>query len=143
RFTDRALAETYHLALNAPQAVAVSDDPRHQKIVQSSAKKREEVQVHVAKLSAEKITTRSNQEVRVSVVPVLTNAIRTAKTVDERKIFLAALAALGPAADQALPVLEERLTVSRDEGERRAVLRVIDSIGPSARSAAPVLAMFA
>jgi len=89
----------------------------------------------------QQISRQSNQEVRASVVPVLTNALRGAKTTHERLRLLRALGHLGPAAGGAVWALQERLVLSDSAAERREVLQVLGKLGPAARPAVPVLAM--
>jgi len=87
----------------------------------------------------DQITNRTTQEVQTAVVPVLTEALRTATNSQDRMDFVRAIAALGPAAGNAVSVLTERLESSDDPNEVRAVLKALDELGPAAREAVPTL----
>jgi hypothetical protein len=87
----------------------------------------------------EEITNRSAQEVQTAVVPLLTEALKTATNSRERLELVRAIAALGPAASNAVGVLTERLENSDDPNEVCAVLRALNELGPAAREAVPTL----
>src|SRR5262249_31539621 len=77
--------------------------------------------------------------VQAAVVPVLTEALQTATNSQERLDLVRAIAALGPAASNAVGVLTERLETSDDPNEVRAVLSALNDMGPAARQAVPTL----
>jgi hypothetical protein len=78
----------------------------------------------------ERIIHRSPKEVKASVVPVLTQALREAKDVHERQRFARALSQLGPVAGDAAPLLLGLCRGSTDAAERSTLLLALARIGP-------------
>lgn len=87
----------------------------------------------------ERLTRKSQGELRTSVVPVLTRALRQASDSDERQRLARALGQLGPAARDAVPLLLDCYRRSTDAAERATLLSVVADIGPAARQALPVV----
>jgi hypothetical protein len=94
---------------------------------------------HAVRMLREQITNRPAQDVQRAVVPVLVQALKAAPTTQERLDLVRALAALGPAARNALPVLKDRLEKSYDPVEVKELLHALDAMGPAARDAVPTL----
>jgi hypothetical protein len=87
----------------------------------------------------ERLTSQSQSELRNSVVPVLTQALRETADAAERQRLTWALGQLGPAAREAVPTLIHCYRQATDVSERSAVLLALGQIGPPARQAVPVL----
>jgi hypothetical protein len=85
------------------------------------------------------LTRKSQRELKASVVPVLTKALREATNSGERQRLARALGQLGPAARQAVPVLIECYRQAAEPSEQAALLSVFSDIGPSAYQALPVV----
>jgi hypothetical protein len=88
------------------------------------------------------IVAQPGPKVGAEVVPVLTEALKTARGKHERLALIKALGELGPAAKPSVGLLCERLKKSDDAGERLAVLVALDQMGPAAREAEPTLVAF-
>ncbi|HEY7156205.1 MAG TPA: tetratricopeptide repeat protein [Gemmataceae bacterium] len=88
----------------------------------------------------ERITCQSQRELRTSVAPVLTQALREASDAGERQRLMRALGQLGPAAREAVPLLIDCYRQTTDPSERAALLATFGEIGPAARLALPLLA---
>ncbi|MGH7170540.1 MAG: HEAT repeat domain-containing protein [Gemmataceae bacterium] len=86
-----------------------------------------------------RITHLSQKEVKTSVVPVLTQALRETKDAAERQRLARALGRLGPAAADAVPALLDAYRGANLPSERAAFLLALGRIGPAARQAVPVL----
>jgi hypothetical protein len=88
----------------------------------------------------DRLTSQSQSELKTSVVPVLTQALREASSSEERQRLARALGQLGPAARDAVPVLLDCCRHAKDTPERAALLLVLGEIGPTAApQAVPVL----
>jgi hypothetical protein len=88
----------------------------------------------------DRLTSQSQSELKTSVVPVLTQALREATNSEERQRLARALGQLGPAARDAVPVLLDCCRQARDTTERASMLLVLGEIGPTAApEAVPVL----
>jgi hypothetical protein len=85
------------------------------------------------------ITRQTQAELKTSVVPVLTQALKDAKDTRERQRLERALGQLGPAARDAVPLLLDCYRQAPDSSERAVVLLTLGQIGPAARQAVPVL----
>jgi hypothetical protein len=88
----------------------------------------------------ERITCQSQRELRTSVAPVLTQALRDTSDAGERQRLVLALGQLGPAARDAVPLLIDRYRQTTEPSERAALLATFGEIGPAARLALPLLA---
>jgi hypothetical protein len=86
-----------------------------------------------------RITQQSQSELKASVVPVLTQALRETKDAGERRRLARALGQLGPAARESVPVLLDCYRQATDAPERATVLLAFGQIGPAARQAVPIL----
>jgi hypothetical protein len=118
--TRNSLAGVYEIALNT-----ASPSPRLQ---------------HTAAVALrERITRQSQQELKTTVVPVLTQAFRQAPNAGERQRLARALGQLGPASREAVPLLMDCCRKTTDVSERAAMLLALGRIGPAARQALPVL----
>jgi hypothetical protein len=87
----------------------------------------------------ERLTRKTQSELKASVVPVLTKALREATNSAERQRLARALGQLGPAAREAVPVLIDCYRHTEDTSERVTLLSVFGDIGPAARQALPVV----
>jgi hypothetical protein len=87
----------------------------------------------------QRITHQSQKEVKTSVVPVLTQALRETRDAGERQRLARALGRLGPAAGDAVPTLLAVYRQTTAAAERTTLLLALGQIGPSARQAVPVL----
>jgi hypothetical protein len=87
----------------------------------------------------DRLTHQPQRQLKASVVPVLTQALREAASPQERAKFARALGKLGPAARDAVPVLADCLRRAREPKEQAAVLAALAQIGPAARRAVPAL----
>ncbi len=87
----------------------------------------------------ERLTSQSPSELKVSVVPVLTQALREANNGFERQRFAQALGQLGPAARESVPVLLDCYRQATETPEQTSILLSLGQIGPVARQAVPVV----
>lgn len=87
----------------------------------------------------ERLTRQTQNELKTSVVPVLTQAFREATDAREIQRLACALGQLGPAARAAVPALLARFEKATDDSERATLLLTFGQIGPAARPALPVL----
>ena len=87
----------------------------------------------------QRITQQTQKEVKTSVVPVLTQALRETSDAAERQRLARALGRLGPAACAAVPALLEASREASNPSERAACLLALGQIGPAARQAVPLL----
>jgi hypothetical protein len=133
----------------APAALTVNEHPPTASRAGGEAPRGEPRAKHVAGEPAvqaarlrEQITSQNARELRASVVPVLTQALRQAATPQERETLVRALGRLGPAARDAVPVLTARLETTTEPRERQAILSALGAMGPAARQAAPALVAF-
>jgi hypothetical protein len=137
RYAGRQLAGVYQFALNEP---AEPPSPAPALLLASEAAKCPQARArNTARMVREQIVCQPGPEVRVKVVPVLTDALRDTSDKHERLALIKALGELGPAARPAVGLLCDRLKKSDDAGERLAVLVALDQIGPAARTAVPTL----
>ncbi len=81
----------------------------------------------------------SPQRLKVSVVPVLTQALKKASSPQEREALARTLGHLGPVAREAVPVLTECLQKATESRERQSILIALAQMGPAAESATPAL----
>ena len=86
----------------------------------------------------ERLTNQSQRELKSSVVPVLTQALREATDTSERQRLARALGQSGPAARESVPALLHCYRTATSIVERSAVLLALGQIGPPARQAVPV-----
>jgi hypothetical protein len=87
----------------------------------------------------DRITRQEPAVIKQSVVPVLVHALRNAKTSAERRPFVRALGALGPAAADAVPDLVKTLEQSGADEERTAVAIALGQMGQAGSPAVPAL----
>jgi hypothetical protein len=88
----------------------------------------------------DRITGQSPRQLKASVVPVLTEALRQASSPRERETLARTLSHLGPAAADAVPVLTEVLQKATDPAEQKALVLALGQVGPAAaKKAGPVL----
>lgn len=81
----------------------------------------------------EHLTRKSQSELKASVVPVLTKALREATDSAERQRLVRALGQLGPIAHDAAPLLIDCYSQTAEPSERVALLSTLTAIGPTAR----------
>ena len=72
-------------------------------------------------------------DVRRDMVPVLTEALRTAAKSDDRRAYASALGKVGPAAGPAVRTLVFSFARAHDPAEKTAALQALREMGPSAR----------
>ena len=149
--TVHKLGDVYQVALNTSDADAYAPkmmvktapaNPPATEIPHPSfvMEKRHDQLLNSANQLRERITRQPPAEVRKSVVPILVQNLRDARTPQAREQLGLALAELGPAANDAVPVLEECLQKAQSPEERAVVLRALGEMGPAAgANAAPVL----
>jgi hypothetical protein len=87
----------------------------------------------------DRIISQRQTELKNSVVPVLTQALREAKNAKERRRFVVALGRLGPAARDSVDGLLDCYHREASPSERATILLSLGEIGPSAPKALPVL----
>jgi hypothetical protein len=123
----RHLAGVYSVALNAANTFAYRGGP--------SPSRATTARTDPARELGEQLSRQSSQQIRTNVVPVLTQALRSAPAAEERRVIVRALGQLGPVACSAVPLLTERLEESTDREEIRAVLIALDNMGEAAHTA--------
>ena len=148
--TVHKLGDVYQVALNTSDADAYASKTMKTEPANPPATeithptflmgKRDEQMRNSANQLRERITRQAPAEVRKSVVPILVQNLRDARTPQDREQLGLALGELGPAANDAVPVLEECLSKAQSPEERAVVLRALGEMGPAAgANAAPVL----
>jgi len=131
--TRRNLGNLYEVALNSPAppaesyfSKAVASPPAPP--VGPLAVRRDPAEAAKEELRF-RITRQNVREVRQSVAPVLVRRLRDAGDADELAKACKALAALGPAAREAVPALKERLQKAATPQDRRALVVALAEIG--------------
>jgi hypothetical protein len=127
--TDRRdLLLEHHFEKIGPPAPAANDKDGKEELRQSAA------------LLRQRITKQTVRDLRLSVVPVLVQNLREARTPEEREQLSRALAQLGPAARDAVPALQDCLRKAKTPQESAALVSALGEAGPAAApEAAPVL----
>jgi hypothetical protein len=155
------LVLTYQVALNAPAQDGTKPDPRAPGSVPALRGQiplpgenlyghaKTPAPGHFARAKAEVqkaadtlrlcLYRRSARQLRTTVVPVLTEALKLAASPQDRESLAATLGHLGPAARDAVPLLAECLRKSTDTHEQQVILIALGQMGPSAREAVPAL----
>jgi hypothetical protein len=87
----------------------------------------------------DRIISQRQTELKTSVVPVLTQALREAKSATERQRFAVALGRLGPASRDSVDGLLDCYHRATAPSERATILLSLGEIGPTAQKALPVL----
>jgi hypothetical protein len=126
------LAEVYKLAFNAGgewKFVTLQANNAPQNALDESAGK-----------LRERLAAQPTGEIKAQVVPVLTQALKSAPAAEYRRELVRALGQLGPAAEPAVPALAERLKQASDPDEMHDVLLALEQMGEAARTAVPALA---
>jgi hypothetical protein len=81
----------------------------------------------------DRLTRKTQGELKASVVPVLTKALHEASNSAERQRLTRALGQLGPVAGEAVPLLIDCYHRATEPAERVALLSTLTDIGPTAR----------
>lgn len=135
----KSLANIYQVALNAPLSADATTHPvPAPAIAVVTAKDRAEHRRERAVSIRVRISQQNVEELRKSVVPVLSEALQHASTSVERQTLALAIGKLGPAARDAAPYLTSALQKAATPGEEqclRAALSQIEAatgkIGPT------------
>jgi hypothetical protein len=93
---------------------------------------------HAALVLHDRIISQRQTELKNSVVPVLTQALRESKNPAERQRFALALGRLGPAARESVGGLLDCYHQAKGTSERATILYSLAEIGPSAEQVLPV-----
>jgi hypothetical protein len=130
--SNETLAHVYEVALNtAPPEPQVHRFPPMTMIKRGDADK--------ALVLRERITRQEPAALKRSVVPVLVQGLRGAKTAADRRTFARALGTLGPAAADAVPDLMKVLDRSGADEERAVVAWALGQMGEAGSPAVPAL----